>query len=89
MTRFSLKRDNQSTKDNPTAYMLFSDRVRDVFPGYVVDDRCRMRPGPETLTVDFLNLKELLLSNDLARDSELDWISNKNLRFLDGTDMQG
>lgn len=39
--------------------------------------------------MNFAQLKELLLSKDLSRSAELDWISSKNLRFLDGTDITG
>ena len=60
-----------------------------IFPTYVFDERCRIRPGPDTQRVNFNSLKELLLSKDLARNSELDWVSAKHLRFLDGTEMLG
>ena len=46
----------------------------------------RLRPGPNTPVANFKNIKEILLSKDLSRDSELDW-TNDGLRFLDGTDM--
>ena len=58
-----------------------------MFPTYVLDERLRIRPGPETPRVNFANLKEILLSTDLERDNELSWASAKNLRFLDGTDL--
>ena len=60
-----------------------------MFPTYKLDSRCRIRPGPDTPTVNLAQLKELLLSKDLSRNSELDWVSSKNLRFLDGTDING
>ena len=69
--------------------MFFSDRFTQTFPSYVLDDRIRIRPGPETPVTNFANLKELLLSKDVARNAELDWVSSKNLRFLDGTDISG
>ena len=53
----------------------------------MLDEALRIRPGPETPRVNFVNLKELLLSTDLARNAELEWAGPKNLRFLDGTDM--
>ena len=34
-------------------------------------------------------MKELLLSKDLERNSELDWIRDDNFRFLDGEDIAG
>lgn len=75
MTRFSLIPENQSTEKTPTDYMLFSDRFVTFYSGHVLDNRCRVRPGPETPTVDFNELKDILLSTDLARNSELDWAS--------------
>ena len=87
--RFTLRPENQSTEENPTEFMLFSDRFTQNFPSYVLDDRTRIRPGPETPVINFDNLKELLLSKDVARNAELDWVSSKNIRFLDGTDISG
>ena len=55
----------------------------------MLDERCRIRPGPDTPVINFGLLKELLLSTDLARNAELEWVSGKNLRFLDGTDIYG
>lgn len=60
-----------------------------MWPTYYLDSRCRIRPGQDTPTVNLAQLKELLLSKDLSRDKELEWVSTKNLRFLDGTDITG
>jgi len=50
----------------------------------------RIRPGPETPRVNFQWLKELLLSKDLSRNTELEWIDNcKGLRFLEDQDITG
>jgi len=87
--RFSVNLAMQSTDDNPTDFWLFSDRFQVVFPGYVLDDRCRVRPGPDTPVVNFANLKELLLSKDLSRNEELSWVNAESLRFLDQQDMTG
>ena len=47
-----------------------------------------MVPGPKTERVNFTELKELLLSKDLSRATEID--TKSDLRFLDGkVDMQG
>ena len=89
MERFSLRRENQSTAEHPTDYMLFSDRIHTMWPSYVLDGRCRLRPGPETPVINFVSLKELLLSKNLARNAELNWVSTNNLRFLARTDMTG
>ena len=87
--RCSLLQSNQSTEENPTDFVLYSDRISTMWPSYVLDERCRIRPGPETPVVNFVLLKALLLSTDLASNSELDRISDENLRFLDGTDISG
>lgn len=49
----------------------------------------RIIPGPQTPVVNFKQLKDLLLSKDLSRDSELDWVSAGEFRYLDGEDMTG
>ena len=58
-----------------------------LFPKYSFDDRLRIRPSSETPTVRFTNLKEILLSTDLTRNAEIDWVGPKKYRFLDGTDL--
>ena len=85
--RFSLNPAVQSTAEKPSQFELYSDRMVRLFPKYSFDDRLRIRPSTETPTVRFTNLKEILLSTDLARNAELDWVSAKNLRFLDGADL--
>ena len=62
-----------------------------IYPGYEIDERCRVRPGPETETLNFTELKELLLSTDLTRNEELNWVGNSvsKYKFLDGSDMTG
>ena len=88
-TRFSLNPAMQSTAENPSQFELYSDRIFRMWPTYVLDARNRLRPGPETPTVNFSWLKDLLLSKELSRNSELEWVNSKNLRFLDGSDMKG
>lgn len=86
--RFSLDPKMQSTEANPTEFELFSDRVVRIFPTYVLDNRLRIRPGPETPRVKLQWLKELLLSKDLERNPELDWINDcKGLRFLESSEV--
>ena len=46
-------------------------------------------PKSDTPTVNLKQLKEILLSKDLSRDRELDWIANGEIRFLDGEDIDG
>ena len=56
-----------------------------MFPQYTVDRRLRVRPTNDTPRINFDWLKDLLLSSDLSRDAELDYVANgKVLRFLDG-----
>ena len=80
--RFTLKKENQCTKDNVTKYELFSDRFARMFPGYINSPTSLVEPGPDTNVVNFEYLKELLLSKDLSRLVELEEIS-KEKRFLD------
>ena len=89
MTRFTLKPELQSTAENLTEFELYSDRIHRMWPGYVLDNRCRVRPGPDTTTVNLVSLQALLLSTDLGRNAELDWVSGKNLRFLDQAETMG
>ena len=87
--RFSLNAAMQSTAENPSEFELYSDKIYRLFPTYVLDQRCRIRPGPATVTMSFNQIKEVLLSRDLSRNAELEWVSGQNLRFLDGSDMTG
>jgi len=77
--RVSLNKDLQSREGNKTKYELFSDRFHKFYPTYVLDENLVARSGPESLTMNFHQLKKLLLSKDLSKLSELDWISQQNL----------
>ena len=60
------------------------------YPDYEMDERCLIVPMKGTPTVKFSWLKELLLSKDLNREKELDWIDKEGYRFLDKSeDMRG
>ena len=48
-------------KDSP--FELCSDRIARMFPEYEVDLDGRFHPGPDTNTINFNTLKELLLSD--------------------------
>jgi hypothetical protein len=79
----------QDSQTNPTGYELFSDRIKRMYSTYQLNHRLVLLPGPETKTVNFTWLKELLQSKDLSRNHELSW-TEKSLRFLDATvDMAG
>jgi hypothetical protein len=89
VTVYSVNPEMQNTLENPTGFELYSDCFARLYPTYTLDARLRIVPGPETPTVNFNTLKEILLSTDLERNSELAWIE-KGLRFLDGSvDMTG
>ena len=82
VTAFSARPEMQDSPTNPTGFDLFSDRVKRMFPSYVLGDNLRLVPGPDTPVVNFAALKEVLLSKDPQRNQELEW-SKKELRFLD------
>lgn len=45
-------------------YMTFHERFQARYPGYVLDDLMRIRPGPFTRTIDFKDLWDTLVSDD-------------------------
>ena len=49
----------------------------------------KLYPKETTAVTNLEQLRDLLLSTDLSRNSELDWIDGKNFRFLDGKDIDG
>ena len=84
---FSLDKKNQSTTQITTDYLLCSDKMNSKYPSYMLDQRCKIVPGPNTPLYNFADLKELLLSKDLSRDADFDCT---DIRFLDGkVDMTG
>ena len=64
---YSVNKRMQHTDINPTGFDLYSDRITRMFPGYAIDNEMRVRPGPDTPTLSFKYIKELLLSKDLSR----------------------
>lgn len=80
---FSLNTVLQHREDNQTGFMLYSDRIRHLYPGYSLDGRNRVVPGLDTPTLNFDQVKETLLGKDLSRDSEFNWITKERDRFLD------
>ena len=75
ITLFTLNSSLQRTLSNTESeYMLFSDRIRLMFPRFVLDDELHFMPAQGTATVNFWQLQDLLLSKDLNRIKELDWI---------------
>ena len=86
MNVFSSNPAYQSTTSNPTEYELYSDRHERLYSKYILDNGLRLRPKPETPVVNFKQLKDILLSKDLSRASELDWTVD-GFRFLDGEEL--
>ena len=85
LCRFSVNPKIQRTGENGSKFELFSDRHVRLYSQYVLDERLRLRPGPQTPVVNFRRIKDILLSQDLSREAELDSV----VRFLDGENMQG
>lgn len=93
-----MKTENQRSDVKDTGFELFSDRIRRVFPQYTLGRYLVFMPKPDTPTINFDEFKRLMLSKDLSRLSELDWIDKKiewrsrifQQRLLDGkVDMTG
>ena len=61
MDNFSVNPLHQCTEDNQTKFELCSDRLAKDLTNYVFDERGRVRPGPETATINFDCLKKHLL----------------------------
>ena len=87
--RISVDRNHQRTAENETEFELFSDRYQRRFSNYQLVDRLRFQPGPDTPVLNWNHMKDLLLSTDLSRAQELDWIDQGELRFLDGEGISG
>ena len=81
MNRFSLDVRNQNSMHSETDFDLCSDRMVLKNPTYVLDEECKAVPGPKAKTLDFFNLKSLLLSKNLTLDATF---SKRELCFLDG-----
>ena len=62
-----------------------------MYPTYSPEPvKLRPRPEANTKVVNFEWLKDLLLSKDLSRNAELNWVNpSDSLRFLDGASMLG
>lgn len=66
MNMYSLNPELQrSMVSNPNSkFELFSDRMLRMFPSYRLDKSCRFQPGEMTPTVNFTDLKAILLGKD-------------------------
>lgn len=64
---------------------LYSDWMKLKYPHFYLETpKLKLRPYPDTPTINLKQLKEILLSADLTRNSELEWLKGTNYRFLDG-----
>ena len=79
--RFSVQNSNQNSKKNISDFDLCSDRLELKHPGYELDQRCRLIPGPKTSRHNFQKLKTKLLSKDLDQDAKY---NPNEVLFLDG-----
>ena len=61
---YSVRHVMQDTPENPTGFELFSDRTSRLYPTYVLDNVLKVVPGPTTPTVNFDQLKELLMCKE-------------------------
>jgi hypothetical protein len=81
---FTLNPAHQHNPMNETNFMLYSDRIRAVYPSYELDNKNRVVAGPETPTLNFNEVVSILLSKDLNRNEELKWVEKETGgRFLD------
>lgn len=82
---YSARPEMQDGPDNKTGFELYSDMIVRKFPTYkLTEDVLKVIPGPDTPTVNFTNLREILLSKDLAKGDVLNW-TKQELRFFDQT----
>ena len=89
LNRVTANPDHQRTEHNETEFELFSDRYQRKWSHLEIGERMRLQPGPNTKVVNWKEHKDLLLSTDLSRASELDWIDAGEIRFLDGESIKG
>ena len=83
MNRYTINRKYQRSSNNNEQFEFLSDRMARKYPRYEMDSRCFIVPKKGTPTVKFSWLKELLLSKNLSRENELNWIDSEGYRFLD------
>ena len=74
--KYSLNLEMQHTDDNQTKFRLYSDYFTYKYPQCDLDRQTGiLHPKANTPVVNFNELKEILLSKDLNRVRELDWIA--------------
>lgn len=89
--RFSADSSRQHIDfQDETGLYLYSDYYSKKYGHLQLDDAGVLYPKEDTPTLNFEYLRDLLLSKDLSRVSELEWIGKEPVRFLDNTvDMTG
>ena len=88
---YSLDPADQSTEDHETEFELYSDRMTRIAPDLEIqtNNALKLYPGKNSPVINLKKHIELLLSKDLSRNSELDWIAGNKFRFLDGERIDG
>jgi hypothetical protein len=75
--RYSLDPKQQHTDENPTGMHLYSDYMFTLYPTCILDPQSGvLSPKPDAPMLNFNQLKDLLLSKDLSRVQELEWMQN-------------
>ena len=73
----------QHREGHQTGFMLYSDHIRTLYPGYTLDERCRVVPLTDTPTLNFNKVKEMLLGKDLSRSIEFGLMTKERDLYLD------
>jgi len=66
------------------SFEKFSPRFKRLYPGYVLDDKMRIRARPETAVVNLQELVALLRSKDVKLWKKAEWIFENECKYLDG-----
>lgn len=81
---FTLDPKYQRNEANPNSeYELYSDRYIRKFSHFNIDNQLRFTPNEKAQTINFDNLKKILLSTDLSRVPEYEKLISGDLKFLD------
>jgi len=74
----------QKSATNPkSTFELYSDRIVSKFSKYNLNATSHLLPKPTTPTINFDQLKELLLSEDFSRMDEYQQLISGECKFLD------
>jgi len=68
-------------------YERFSERIRNKFSRFVLDNQMSLRPKPDTKVINFSEWKNTMLSKDLSlmgADSPHSFMFDGEYKFLDG-----